>query len=261
MAKQVTGQRDEVSALARGLALLREVGHGAYPLSNRELADKTGIPKATVSRLAATLVSAGYLRQHPHSERFSLGPGVVDLNNAYLRNFDLRGHARPHLAVLADFAGVTVHLCVQDGLDMLIVESVRPQTAVLLSHMDVGSRMTIATSAAGRAYLGILSMQERQRLLEQIRSASAKHWRSLRPRIDSALADYADNGYCASFGEWNPHIHALGVGLSGPRGEKYAISCGGAAYLLPEEDMRQRVAPKMLEIARVISAEIGAPAV
>lgn len=254
-------QKDEVSALARGLALLREVAHAVHPLSNRDLADKTGIPKATVSRLASTLVSAGFLRQHPHSERFSLGPAVVDLNNAYLRNFDLRGHARPHLAELADFAGVTVHLCVQDGLDMLIVESVRPQTAVLLSHMDVGSRMTIATSAAGRAYLGTLSVNERGRLLDQIRTASARHWRTLRPRIESALEDHATKGYCTSFGEWNPHIHALGVGLTGPRGEKYAISCGGAAYMLPEDDMRKRVAPRMLSVARAIAAEIGSPAV
>ena len=35
------------------------------------------IPKATVSRLAATLVASGYLRQATDTERFSLGPALL----------------------------------------------------------------------------------------------------------------------------------------------------------------------------------------
>ena len=256
--KQSEQSRDEVSALARGLTLVREVAQAASPLSNRDLVTRTGIPKATVSRLTATLVTAEYLRQHPHSERFSLGPAVLDLNNAYLRNFDLRAHARPHLAELADFGGVTVHLCVPDALDMLVIDTVRPRTAVLLSHMDVGARMAMATSAAGRAYLSVLSTSERQRMLEQIRHASARQWRSLRSRIATALEHHASHGYCSSFGEWNPHIHALGVGLQGPRGDRYAISCGGAASVLGVEHMRRHVAPRMLAVAHAIARDIGA---
>ena len=90
--------KDEVSALARGLALVRSVANASQPLSNRELAEATGIPKATISRLAATLVAAGYLRQATDSERFSLGPALLELGNAYLRNFDFRNQiGRAHV--------------------------------------------------------------------------------------------------------------------------------------------------------------------
>ncbi|MFX5656359.1 helix-turn-helix domain-containing protein, partial [Acinetobacter baumannii] len=92
-----------VSALARGLALLKVIGMAAAPMGNRELADATGIPKATVSRLTATLVGAGYLRQSQDSERFSLGPALLDMSSRYLRHFDLRTVARPHLSALSDF--------------------------------------------------------------------------------------------------------------------------------------------------------------
>ncbi|RYF35771.1 MAG: winged helix-turn-helix transcriptional regulator, partial [Comamonadaceae bacterium] len=61
MANDVTA-RDEVSALARGLALLRVLADAQGPLSNKELADRAGIPKATVSRLTGTLQAAGFLR-------------------------------------------------------------------------------------------------------------------------------------------------------------------------------------------------------
>ncbi|WP_076998899.1 IclR family transcriptional regulator [Variovorax sp. KK3] len=247
----------EVSALARGLGVLKVVGEAAGPLSNRELAELTGIPKPTVSRLTATLVASGYLRQAPDSDRFSLGPALLDMSNRFLRHFDLRTVARPHLSALAEFASASVHMGVRDQLDMLIIDSLRPRNALISSRIEVGARMTIATSAAGRAYLAALPADEQRELLAQIRLASGENWAALEPHIMAGLEDYARLGYCSSFGEWHPRIHALGFPLRGPRGERYSVSCGGPAYLLPRETMVSRVAPKLLETVQLINAEIG----
>lgn len=249
--------KDEVSALARGLAVMKAVGDAAGPMSNRELVEATGIPKATVSRLAATLVASGYLRQADDTERFSLGPALLGLSTRYLHHFDLRAVARPHLAALAEFAGVSVHMGIRDGLDMLVIESIRPRSAVITSRTDVGSRMTIATSAAGRAYLATLPEPERDELLERIRLESGENWAALQPRIRHAIKEHAARGYCSSFGEWHPHIHALGFSLRGPRGERYAVSCGGPAHLLPRETMIGRIGPRLLDTMRQINADIG----
>ena len=43
-------------SLERGLLLLRAFGPGADTLGNSDLVGRTGLPKATVSRLARTLV-------------------------------------------------------------------------------------------------------------------------------------------------------------------------------------------------------------
>ncbi|MCJ0763675.1 IclR family transcriptional regulator [Variovorax terrae] len=249
--------KDEVSALARGLAVLRVVSQASKPLSNRELAEATGIPKATVSRLAATLVGAGYLRQLADSERFSLSATLLELSNAYLRNFDLRSHARPHLAELAEQAGAAVHLGVRDGLDIVLIDHIRPRSAVILSNLDVGSRMAIATSASGRAYLASADEPERQALLDSIRAASGSGWRALKPQLEAALQEHARLGYCASFGEWHHDIHALGLTLRGPRGELYAVSCGGPGYLLPKKLLVEKIAPFLLKTVRAISDEAG----
>ncbi|GAA4356232.1 IclR family transcriptional regulator [Variovorax defluvii] len=237
--------------------MLKAVGDASGPLSNRELAELTGIPKPTVSRLAATLVASGYLRQAPESERFSLGPALLDMSNRFLRHFDLRTLARPHLLALAEFAGASVHLGVRDGLDMLIIDSMRPRTAIISSRIEVGARMTIATSASGRAYLAALPADEQRELMAQIRQESGENWAALELRLMAAVEEYARMGYCSSFGEWHPHIHALGFALRGPRGERYSVSCGGPAYLLPREAMVGRVAPKLLETVQKINAELG----
>jgi IclR family transcriptional regulator, positive regulator for flagellar biogenesis len=251
-----TVTRDEVSALARGLALLRTLADANAPLSNRDLAERTGIPKATVSRLAATLQSAGFLRQSP-DERYALGAAALHLGNAYLRSFDFRQQARGELAELAEAAGANVHLGVRDGLDIVLIDTLRPRTALILSRMDVGSRMAIATSAVGRAYFASLPEEERSPLLAELRKASGKRWPQVRERMEAAQLEYASSGWCSSFGEWHPDINALGFTLQGPRGELYGVSVGGPAYTLSRELMLQQVAPRILAARRAIALEAG----
>jgi len=47
------------------------------------------------------------------------------------------------------------------------------------------------------------------------------------------------------------------VTVRGAAGELYAVSCGGPAYLLSERVMREKIAPRLLKAARMISKEAG----
>lgn len=248
--------KDEVSALGRGLALLRIVADAGVPLSHRELAERSGIPKATVSRLVTTLQSLGFLRLVA-GDRYALGAANLHLGNAYLQGFDFRQQARLHLAELADASGANVHLGVRDGLDILLIDTLRPQSALILSRMDIGSRMAIATSAVGRAYLASLPRDQRTALRAQLRDAAGADWPQVEARLDAALAEFAEKGFCSSFGEWHPDIHALGFPLHGPRGELFAVSVGGPAYKLPREMLLEKVAPRLLQTQRAIQREAG----
>ncbi|HEY8358020.1 MAG TPA: IclR family transcriptional regulator [Ramlibacter sp.] len=248
--------RDEVSALARGLALLRLLGDAGMPLSNRDLAERAGIPKATVSRLTTTLHAAGFLRLTA-DERFALGPATLQLGNAFLRSYDFRQEARQHLAELAESSGANVHLGVRDGLDILLIDTIRPRTALIVSMMDVGSRMKIATSAVGRAYYASLPPDQQAALREEIRAGSGEQWPQVQGRLDAALEEYAQAGFCSSFGEWHPDIHAVGFSLRGPRGELYGVSVGGPAYLLTRDLLLDYVGPRALETRRAIENEAG----
>src|SRR3546814_16155217 len=73
-----------VTALARGLEVLRAFGRDDRYLGNGELAKRTGIPKSTVSRLTQTLTLLGYLRYVDQLERYQLGPGVLALGYRFL---------------------------------------------------------------------------------------------------------------------------------------------------------------------------------
>lgn len=244
----------EVTALARGLMLLRVLSDAGKPLGNAELSSATGIPKATVSRLVATLTAGGHLRQEPESERYWLGPALLELGNLYLRRFDLRGLVRTHFAPLADATGCSLHLGIRDRTDILIIESVRPRSAVIASQLDIGSRMAIWSSAAGRAHFAAAGEDERSDVLGSLAPGER---RRLGRRLIEGLAGDGRRGFSVSFGEWHSQINAIACALRGPRGELYAISCGGPAHLLSQAYLELDVAPRLLLARDDVSRQMG----
>ena len=246
-----------VSALERGIAVLHCFEANAGPLSNGEIAQCTGIPKPTVTRLVATLVSLGYLKQAHESDRFALAAGVFALARAFLAGLDVRGCARPHMMELAEAAGASVYLAVPDGLEMVLIETCRSRSTVLYSRLDVGSRLSIANSALGRAYLSALDAPEREALIGQLRTAAGKRWASLSDGLTQALREAEARGYSMSAGEWHRDINSIAVPLISPRGEVMAINCGGPAFAFSADQLRKRIAPRLIETAKAIAREIG----
>ena len=255
--KEKDGSGDEVTALARGLTVLRCIAAADSPLSNRELTELTGIPKPTVSRITATLVSAGFLFRLPDSERFVLTSSVLELSNGFLRNFDIRARARPFLIELAERTSLSVHLAVRDRLDMVVIDAIKPRSAVLVSRLDIGSRMNLSRTAVGRAYMAVLEEPERQLLLLGLQAAEGDDWGHISGRLEEALRDTTAHGFAISTGEWHDALNAIAAGFIGPSGERYAVNCGGSAQQCPRDWLITRAAPLLLECISNITLEIG----
>ena len=81
-------ERKFVVALARGLDLLRAFRPGETLLGNRDFVERTGLPKATVNRLAYTLTVLGYLRFDDALGKYALDAGVLSLGFALLSGTD-----------------------------------------------------------------------------------------------------------------------------------------------------------------------------
>jgi DNA-binding IclR family transcriptional regulator len=255
--KEKDGSGDEVTALARGLTVLRCIAAADSPLSNRELTELTGIPKPTVSRITATLVSAGFLFRLPDSERFVLTSSVLELSNGFLRNFDIRARSRPFLIELAEHTSLSVHLAVRDRHDMVVIDAIKPRSAVLVSRLDVGSRMNLSRTAVGRAYLAVLAEPERQKLLLGLQAAEGDEWGLVGDRLEQALRETAAHGFAIATGEWHDGLNAIAAGFIGPSGERYAVNCGGSAHQCPRDWLMTRAAPLLLECISRIALEIG----
>lgn len=246
-----------VSALKRGIAVLHCFDNGVHSLSNGEISERTRVPKPTVTRLAATLVALGLLRQDPETERYSLAAGVLSLSQAFLSALDVRACARPHMMKLAERFGGSTYLGICDGLEMVVIECCRARSPMVTVRLDVGSRLPVATSALGRAYLSSLAEPERAPLIDKLKQRNAADWPRLDAGIAQAMRDAAAHGYCASLGELRAEINSIAVPLTLPGGEHVALNCGGPAFAFPEDRLRDEIAPRLLATARAIAAEVG----
>jgi IclR family transcriptional regulator, positive regulator for flagellar biogenesis len=253
-------RRDTVSALARGIAVLRCFGEGVDTLSHGDIARQTRIPKPTVTRLVATLETLGFLRQKADGDRYTLAAGVLPLARAFLSGLDMRASARPHMMALADEFDASVNLAVCEGAEMVVIEACRTRTNALTSRLDIGSRLRLTRSALGRAYLGGLAPAERESALHDLKTGAGSAWRRESVGLEAALRDAALRGYCISLGESHPDVSAVAVPLRTPGGGVMTLNCGGPSFRFTEDKLRRVVAPRLIETAARIAEDIGSNA-
>jgi DNA-binding IclR family transcriptional regulator len=252
--------RQFVTALARGLELLRCFGLKERLLGLTELARRTGLPKGTVARLAGTLAKLGYLRYDEPLGKYSLGTGVLSLGYAMLSNLDIRDLARPLMQELAEHAGCSVALGVRDRLSMMYVEWVRSSAPITVMR-SIGTRLPIATTSMGRAYLAAASDAERgavlDQVLDQVRVQDEAGWPRIESGIDDALKDYARRGFCLSYGDWDQDIASVGVPFTAPDGTQMAFNCGGPAFVLSRDKLENEIGPRLVALVKRVDAAIG----
>lgn len=255
IAKDGLKDRRFITSLARGLDVLRSFAPGDVSLGNSEIAERTGLPRPTVSRLTFTLTQLGYLT---YSERFGgyqLGPGVLALGYAALSGHDIRERARPLLQALSNKVDATVALGARDGLDAVYLEVCRGPAPVTL-RIDVGMRNPLPPTAMGRALLVALPADERTALMREIkrRLDDAATYDRLARGVDQAVRDISERGFCMSLGDWRADVNAVGVPLVTRDGNIYALICGGPAFRLSGEKLERECGPPLAELAKRIGA-------
>lgn len=249
--------RNFVTALARGLELLRAFDAGEEYLGNAELSSRTGIPRPTVSRLTYTLTQLGYLQHNTHLEKYRLGPGVLALGYRYLGNMGIREIARPHLQRFAEVTDCNVSLGSADRNDMVYLETCHG-SGPLIIRLDVGSRLPIATSAIGRAWLCGLPTDRRRQVLVELARHHASDWPTLEAGIQRSLDDYAEYGFCFSEQDWQRDISAVAMPLVLEGGaEVMAINCGGSSVRLDHDRLVNNLGPRLKDVAAQIKQELA----
>ncbi len=138
-----------------------------------ELNRTTGLSKSTLRRILLTLENGHMVRR-----------GMDD--GKYRANVHLPSHTNsspnPSVARLLQAANPVLEytsnqiiwpsdITVRDGLYMRIVESNRSKTPLHINRQEIGDRVEMVSTAAGRAYIAFCSNAEQARLLGEIENA------------------------------------------------------------------------------------------
>ena len=259
MSSSIAVEKDRrfATTLARGLSVLRAFRPLDDGLGNAEIAERTGLPKSTVSRLTFTLQSLGYLNQLGRRDRYRPGPALLALGNLASASLSYVDLSSPIMQKLANDTGTMSVLAVRDGKKMLLVKTWRP-VGVASLWLDAGQRVPFDGSSSGHAMLAALTVERFQDVVDQLqgdqlqahqlpentllRSERAQQIRDLAARqlrtSGFAVADPAEY--------FTPNIHAASVPFQpSDLGEPVVFTCGAVPDDLPLERLHKIVGPAL----------------
>lgn len=255
---ELESDRQFVTALARGLELLRAFRRGERYLGNGEFASRTGLPKATVNRLTHTLTRLGYLEYQAELGKYCLGAGVLALGYAYLSGLSIRDAARPLLVQLATETESSVVLGAREQLHMVCLE-ISQGNPLFRLNLDVGMRVPHGLTALGRAHLCGLDAAPRNEWMQRYGAESEpSSWAETEASILQAVSDYEQHGFCYSLGQWSPEVYAVGVPLAVADGSgTLALSLSGPVFNMSKSRLVNELGPRLLALRDRLQASAG----
>lgn len=198
-------------SLERGIEILRAFRPGADLLGNGDIAERTGLSRATVSRLTQTLVAVGILQHDRVQRAYRLAPLVLSLAHAMRSGSPVMQVAAPLMRKAAESLRINVGLAMADRDEMVYLESVRYNKKVALRSVVAGQRVPIELTSLGFAYLSALGDDERQNTMLQIADIRPASWQEAQLEIQKALLHHAKHGFCVA--SWQPEVVAVAAPL------------------------------------------------
>ena len=247
------------TTLARGLSVLRAFRPMDDGLGNADIAQRTGLPKSTVSRLTFTLQSLGYLNHLGRRDRYRPGPALLALGNLASASMSFVDVSASVMQRLANATGTMSVLAVRDGNKMLLVKTWRP-VGVASLWLEVGQRVPFDGSSSGHALLASLSAKRFQDVVDQLQGGSLLSAERARQIRNSAGEQLSRNGFAvADPAEYfTPNIHAASVPFQPcDLGEPVIFTCGAVPDDLPLEHLRQSVGPALKASVSELESLIG----
>lgn len=149
--KHAFADRDISSTFVKGLAVLKAFDDTHTRLTLSEIAQITGLDRASVRRLTLTLVHLGYAEKD--GRHFSLSPQVLILAGSFLRGNQFGTHIQPLLNRCSKRIGHTVSLAIPDGRSAVYVAQSTLDDDMISFGFTVGSRLPLLHTAIGRMIL------------------------------------------------------------------------------------------------------------
>ncbi|SER87072.1 IclR family transcriptional regulator domain-containing protein [Corynebacterium cystitidis] len=182
-----------VQSLTRGLAVISSFGTDRPRQTVAQVAESTGLARATARRFLHTLVEEGYA--DTDGSLFWLTPKTLELGYSYLSSLGLPEIAQPHLEKLAHTVDESCSLSILDHGDVLYVGRV-PIRRIMAVSITIGTRFPAYATSMGRVLLADRSEEEIDHYLKQAPFEALTPKTLTTPnQLESELARVKNQGY------------------------------------------------------------------
>lgn len=215
-------ERYIVPALQQGLDVLALFSRETPALTAPDICAALNLPRATVFRLLVTLENAGYLLRGVDERTFRLGPGLLNRGFTYLASFDLTEIAQAPLQALRNRTGLSAHLAVRDGREVVYIARVAAFTTVA-SSVQIGTRFPVHATLMGRMLILDCRDEElRQLFPEKTLPKVTKQTPKTLAELKKLLAADRDLGYGVSQSFFERGVSAIGAPVRDSNGNVVA---------------------------------------
>jgi IclR family transcriptional regulator, KDG regulon repressor len=145
-----------VSSVRRALTIIETLAHARNGMGVSVVSRKIHAPKSSTHTILLTLERSGFLRRDDRTGHYSLGLKIFDLVSLCLGKTELREQTRPYLLNLVEQTGLTAHLAILDGDQVVYVDKVE-SPGLLKINTWVGRRIDAHCTALGKVLLAHLA--------------------------------------------------------------------------------------------------------
>jgi DNA-binding IclR family transcriptional regulator len=248
-------QTYNVRAVERAMQILSSFDGGHTERGVSEIAQATGLHKATTHRIVMTLLNGGFLERTADGERLRLGLGVVELGLGALRDLDFRRAAFPYMQQMVERFQETCDLGIFDHGRVLYVEVVHSEHSLTITTR-VGRRLPAHCTASGKVFLAFLPAPVVEPILSAPMKAFTERTITSPDRLREELEATRQRGYGLDDEEFELGIRAVSVPIRDIDGNVIAaMSMPGPSNRLTPERIPE-IAQALIETANVVSAHV-----
>jgi IclR family KDG regulon transcriptional repressor len=220
-----------------------------------EIAQATGLHKATAHRIIMTLLNCGFLERTADGEKFRLGLRLVELGLGALRRLDFRQAAFPYMQQLVERFDETCDLGIFDRGRVLYVEVVHSEHSLTVAAR-VGRHLPVHCTASGRVLLAFLPPEVVEPILSGPLPACTGKTITCPARLREELEATRQRGYGLDDEEFEVGIRAVSVPIRDIDGNLIAaMSMLGPSNRLTPERIAE-IAEALVETANAVSAHV-----
>jgi DNA-binding IclR family transcriptional regulator len=250
------GASGRLSSVTSALRVLKVFSHSEPELGISSIAQRLGLAKSTVHRLAVTLASEGFLEQNPQNGRYRLGLSLFSLGALVRQRMDVSNQAHSLLGALRDQTQETVHLAILDETSILYLYNMESSLAVG-TRSYIGTRKPAFCTSEGRVLLAFNDPELTAAVLkEELVQRTPKT--TTNPKVLRAILDEVRrNGYATDDEESEVGLRSVAAPIRDISGGAIAaVGLAGPIQRLTKKELR-RLVPQVITTAVAISARMG----
>lgn len=257
MAEGKQQDRDFVTSLAKGLAVIQAFGTESPRMTLSEVAARTDMSRATARRLLLTLEKLSFVQSS--GRNFELSPHILDLGYSFLSAHNFTGVIQTLIEGVTRELRESCSVGMLNGEDVVYVARSAAEHRLMSIRLSIGSRLPAVSTSMGRVLLAYMEPVTCNRFLDDvdIKPATPRTVTD-KDELRRILHSVREDGYCILDQELEPSLRSLAVPVRNPTGDVVAaINASTNAGRIPRDRLLDTFLPVLQRCATSIGPYIG----